>query len=339
VRFVFFMTLVLALLGAGNPTRAADRVTLQLKWVPQAQFAGYYVAAQHGYYRELGLEVTIKPGGPRITPADVLARGEAEVTVDWLPSALAARERGTPLVNIAQIFVRSGLELTCLKSSGVRTARDFRGHVIGVWYAGNEYPFLSWMARLGIPTDGGPRGIKILRQGYDVAPLLRKEAACISTMSYNEYGQVLDAGLKPSQLVVFKYSDYGVATLEDGLYALEARLKDPAFVDRMARLVAATDRGWRWAAKHPEEAVRLVLAQGAGGPDAEHHQRFMMREVAKLLPKPPAPIGYLNLKDYNRTVNELLTGGDGSVITKPPRGAWTHAVWQAAQPYAKRLSP
>ena len=186
-------TAVLAALAAGA-ARAED-VTLQLKWVTQAQFAGYYVAQEQGFYEEEGLDVTIKPGGPDIAPTQVIAGGGADVVVDWMPSALAAREKGLALVNIAQPFKSSGMMLTCLKETGITSPDDFRGKTLGVWFYGNEYPFLSWMATLGIPTTGGPDGVEVLKQGFNVDPLLQRQAACISTMTYNEYWQVIDLSL------------------------------------------------------------------------------------------------------------------------------------------------
>ena len=222
-------------------------MTLQLKWVTQAQFAGYYVAKDKGFYEEEGLDVTIKPGGPDIAPPQVIAGGGADVIIDWMPSALATREKGVPLVNIAQPFKKSGLELTCRKETGITKPEDFKGKTLGVWFFGNEYPFLSWMAKLGMPTNGGADGVTVLKQGFNVDPLIQKQADCISTMTYNEYWQVIDAGIPAEELVVFKYEDQGVATLEDGLYVLEDKLKDPAFVDKMARFVKASMKGWDWA--------------------------------------------------------------------------------------------
>ena len=210
-----------ALLLGGGGAEAADELTLQLKWVTQAQFAGYYVALDKGFYEEVDLDVTILPGGPDIAPPQVIAGGGADVIIEWMPAALASREKGVPLVNIAQIFDRSGMMLTCLKESGIETPEDFPGHTLGVWFFGNEYPFLSWMSQLGIPTQGGDDGVTVLKQGFNVDPLLQKQADCISTMTYNEYWQVIDAGLTPEDLVVFPYEDQGVATLEDGLYVLE----------------------------------------------------------------------------------------------------------------------
>ena len=225
----------------------AEDVTLQLKWVTQAQFAGYYVAAAKGFYEEEGLNVTILPGGPDIAPTQVIAGGGADVVIDWMPSALAAREKGLPLVNIAQPFASSGLMLTCLAETGIKTPADFADKTLGVWFFGNEYPFLSWMSQLGFKTDGSAGGVTVLKQGFNVDPLLQKQAACVSTMTYNEYWQVIDAGVKAEDLVTFKYADEGVQTLEDGLYVMEDKLADPAFEDKMVRFVRASMKGWKYA--------------------------------------------------------------------------------------------
>ena len=310
----------------GGAARAED-VTLQLKWVTQAQFAGYYVAKDKGFYEEEGLNVTIKPGGPDVAPAQVIAGGGADVVIDWMPSALAAREKGLPLVNIAQPFKRSGMELTCRNDSGVTSTEKFKGQTLGVWFGGNEYPFLSWMSKLGIPTDGGPDGVTVLKQGFNVDPLLQKQAACISTMTYNEYWQVIDAGLKPEELTVFKYEDEGVATLEDGLYVLEAKLDDPAFVDTMAKFVRASMKGWKWAEENPDDAAMMVLKNDETGAQTEKHQKRMMGEIAKLT---AGSDGSLDPADYERTVETLLTAGSDPVITKKPEGAWSQVVTDKA---------
>ena len=308
-------------------TASAEDVTLQLKWVTQAQFAGYYVALDKGFYEEEGLTVTIKPGGPDVAPAQVFAGGGADVVIDWMPSALAAREKGLPLVNIAQPFKRSGMMLTCRNDSGVTSTDKFKGQTLGVWFGGNEYPFLSWMSKLGIPTDGGPDGVTVLKQGFNVDPLLQKQAACISTMTYNEYWQVIDAGLTPEELTVFKYEDQGVATLEDGLYVLEAKLADPAFVETMAKFVRASMQGWKWAEEHPDDAAMIVLDNDETGAQTEAHQKRMMGEIAKLT---AGSDGTLDPADYDRTVKTLLTAGSDPVITKAPEGAWSHAVTDKA---------
>jgi NitT/TauT family transport system substrate-binding protein len=321
-----FMTALAGGLFLAAGAHAADKVTVQLKWVTQAQFAGYYVAKAKGFYKDAGLDVTILPGGPDVAPPQVIAGGGADVVVDWMPSALASREKGVPLVNISQTFKKSGLELTCRADTGIKTPKDFKNKTLGVWFGGNEYPFLAWMAKLGYKTDGSPGGVKVIKQGFNVDPLLQKQADCISTMTYNEYWQIIDAGYKPSQLVVFKYSDEGVATLEDGLYAMEPNLKNPAFVAKMAKFVQASEKGWKWAQKNDKEAAKIVIAADTTGAQTLHHQEQMMGEIGKLL---DSGNGKLDPADAERTVSELLSGGSDPVITKKPVGAWTHAVYDA----------
>jgi NitT/TauT family transport system substrate-binding protein len=301
---------------------AADEVTLQLKWVTQAQFAGYYVALDKGFYEEADLDVTINPGGPDVAPPQVIAGGGADVIIDWMPSALASREKGVPLVNIAQPFAKSGMMLTCRQETGIESPEDFPGRTLGVWFFGNEYPFLSWMSKLGIPTEGGDDGVTVLKQGFNVDPLIQKQADCVSTMTYNEYWQVIDAGIPAEELKVFKYEDQGVATLEDGLYVLEDNLSDPAFVDKMARFVDASMKGWNWAKENPEDAAMIVLDNDMTGAQTEEHQVRMMTEIAKLL----GDSAVLDEAAYQRTVDSLLSGGSDPVITAEPEGAWTHAV-------------
>ncbi|WP_208350989.1 ABC transporter substrate-binding protein [Pseudaestuariivita rosea] len=319
------MTVACAL--CATAAAAQDEVRLQLQWVTQAQFAGYYVALDKGFYEEENLDVTILPGGPDIAPPQVLAGGGADVMLNWMPSALAARERGLPVVNIAQPFKTSGLMLTCWKDTGITSPQDFRGKTIGVWFFGNEYPFLSWMSQEGIPTEGGEDGVTVLKQGFNVDPLLQRQADCISTMTYNEYGQVLDAGVGEDELVTFKYEDQGVATLEDGMYVLEDRLDDPAFVDKMVRFVRASMRGWKYAEGNPDEAAEIVLDNDATGAQTEAHQKRMMTEIAKLT---AGSNGALDPADFDRTVQTLLAGGSDPVITQEPEGAWTHAITDQA---------
>jgi NitT/TauT family transport system substrate-binding protein len=320
---LFAGTFALAMGLTSTMALAKDAVTLQLKWVTQAQFAGYYVAKDKGFYDEVDLDVTIKPGGPDIAPPQVIAGGGADVIIDWMPSALASREKGVALVNIAQPFKRSGMMLTCRKDTGIKSPEDFKGKTLGVWFFGNEYPFLSWMSKLGLKTEGGADGVTVLKQGFNVDPLLQKQADCVSTMTYNEYWQVIDAGIPEEELVVFKYEEQGVSTMEDGLYVVEDKLKDAAFVDKMARFVKASMKGWAWARDNSDAAADIVLENDTTGAQTEKHQRRMMGEINKLT---AGSDGKLDPADFNRTVDTLLSGGSDPVITKKPEGAWTHDV-------------
>lgn len=310
---------------------AADKFTIQLKWFTQAQFAGYYVAQAKGYYRDAGLDVEIKAGGPDNSPPQILAGHGADVIVDWMPSALAVREKGVAAVNIAQIFQRSGLMTVCRRDTGIVSPKDFKGKTMATWFSGNEYPFLAWMQRLGFSTAGTTPDIKVLKQGYTIDPLLQRQAACIAGMSYNETYQVPKAGLTDKDVIWFAYQDAGVSTLEDGLYALESTIKDPKGADRLARFLAASIKGWNYAVEHQAEAVDIVLKADMSGNLSRDYQIHMMREVAKLVAPAPKGVGYLDPADYQRTVDVLLTGGSDPVISKPPAGAWTHQIYDAAK--------
>lgn len=323
---VLSLVLAGALSLAATAAIAADKLTLQLKWVTQAQFAGYYVAKDKGFYEEENLDVEIKPGGPDIAPVQVLAGGGADVVLDWMPSALASREKGVPLVNIAQPFKSSGMMLTCRKDSGIVTPADFKGKTLGVWFFGNEYPFLSWMSKLGHATDGGD-GVTVLKQGFNVDPILQKQADCVSTMTYNEYWQIIDAGLTADDLLVFKYEDQGVSTLEDGIYVLEDSLKDATMEDKLVRFVRASMKGWKYAEANPDEAADIVLENDASGAQTAKHQKRMMGEIAKLT---AGSNGALDPADYDRTVATLLSSGSDPVISKKPEGAWTHQITDKA---------
>jgi NitT/TauT family transport system substrate-binding protein len=217
--------------------------------------------------------------------------------------------------------------LSCRKDSGITSPSDLRGKTIGVWFFGNEYPFLSWMSQLGISTDGSENAVTVLKQGWGIEPILQGQADCVSTMTYNEYWQIIDAGLTPDDLVVFKYEEQGVATLEDGLYVHEDNLGDAAFVDRMVRFVRASMKGWKYAENNPDEAAEIVLDNDASGAQSEEHMKRMMGEIAKLT---AGSNGALDPADYERTVATLMGGGSDPVITKKPEGAWTHAITDAA---------
>jgi NitT/TauT family transport system substrate-binding protein len=316
----------LAMSAFAGSAMAQDALTLKLKWVPQAQFAGYYVAASKGYYAEENLNVTIDGGSTDVSPVQALVGGTADVVINWAADALASREKGVNLVNIAQPFKNSALLLTCRKDMGIATSADFKGKTLGVWFGGNEYPFYAYMTKLGYPTQGGADGVEVLKQGFNVDPLLQKQAACVSTMTYNEYGQVLDGGLKPEDLVVFNYRDEGVGMLEDGLYVLEDKLADPAFKDVLVRFVRASMKGWKDAVENPAAAAQIVVDSDPSGAATIEHQTYMMGEVAKLID--PEFKGALNVDDFNQTVQTLLSasGSETPTITKEPVGAYTAEI-------------
>ena len=301
---------------------AQDKLTLQLKWVTQAQFAGYIVAKAKGYYPEENLDVTILPGGPNVAPEQVIAGGGADIIVDWMGGAAAARDKGVNLVNIAQPFKRSGLMMICPTETGIKTEADFKGHTLGVWFYGNEYPFFAWMNKIGLSTaEGGD--VKVLQQSFDIQPMIQKQADCISVMTYNEYGQALDAGYGPDNLTIFNYTDMGNDLLEDGLYVMQDTLSDPAKVDAYTRFVKASMKGWQYALDNPDEAAQIVVDSDESGAAELAHQKYMVGEVSKLVDaKDPA----LDMAAYDRTVKALV---DQKIISKAPEGAYTTVITDA----------
>ncbi|MFD1253610.1 MULTISPECIES: ABC transporter substrate-binding protein [Devosia] len=308
------------LLSGAASALAADALTLQLKWVTQAQFAGYLVAEAKGFYDEEDLDITILPGGPNIAPEQVIAGGGADIIVTWMAAGMAARESGVPLVNIAQPFKRSGLMMICPTETGIKSEADFPGHTLGVWFFGNEYPFFAWMNKLGLKTDGSEGGVTVLQQSFDIQPMIQGQADCISVMTYNEYGQALDAGYGPDNLTIFNYTEMGNDLLEDGLYVMEDSLKDPAKVDAYTRFVRASMKGWAYALENPDEAAEIVVEADDTGAAELAHQRYMVGEVSKLVDADDAA---LDMATYDRTVKALL---DQSIIKANPEGAYTTVV-------------
>ncbi len=317
---------------SASAARALEPASIQLKWVYQSQFAGYIVAKNKGFYKAHGLDVTIKPGGPDLAPPQVLAGGGVDFAVDWLPSALAAREKGVPMVNIAQFFTRAGGMITCWKLPGKTKPEEyFKGRTVGVVFFGNEFPFLSFASKLKLSTSGANPDIKIIKLGFNVDPLLQKQADCISTQIYNEYYQLLDHGVKPDQLITFPYADYKADTLEDGLYANGAKLSDPKYAKKAASFLAASIEGWKWAIAHPEETAKIIVDNDPSGVASLPVQTRQMKEIAKLVGAGGSKgVGYLDPPAFDQTVDILMTGGSTPIVTKKPEGAWTHSVYEAA---------
>lgn len=312
--------LVGALALSTAPAFAQDALTLQLKWVTQAQFAGYLVAEAKGFYDEENLDITILPGGPNVAPEQVIAGGGADIIVTWMAAGMAARESGVPLVNIAQPFKRSGLMMICPAEKEIKTVADFPGKTLGVWFFGNEYPFFAWMNKEGIATDGSAGGVTVLQQSFDIQPMIQGQADCISVMTYNEYGQALDAGYGPDNLTIFNYTEMGNDLLEDGLYVMEDTLADPAKVDAYTRFVKASMKGWAYALENPEEAAQIVVDSDDTGAATLDHQLYMVGEVSKLV---DAADPALDMTTYERTVKALL---DQAIIKATPEGAYTTVV-------------
>src|SRR5438445_11014295 len=282
-------TLATANRGQGQ---ALDKVTLQLKWVTQAQFAGYYAAKQKGLYGAEQLDVTIRPGGLDIVPERVVADGGAQFGLDWLPSLLSAREQGAPLVNIAQLFVYSGMRELAFKASGIKGAGDLRGRKVAVWFGGNEFALLATLEQYRIDPQ---KDVALVQQPFDMNLLLQKQVDAAAAMTYNEYKQVLDAGVKADDLVVIDFNQEGTAMLEDGIFTKADYPKSTKNTEIAARFVRASLKGWEYCRDKPADCVDIVLKESPVL--GREHQTWMMAEINKLVwgpPKPTTPLGKMD---------------------------------------------
>jgi NitT/TauT family transport system substrate-binding protein len=264
--------------AAAKPTGPADKVKLQIKWVPQAQFAGYFVALEKGYYKDENLDVTIVPGGPDIVSEQQVVNGQADFGVDWVASFLAFRDKGLPIVDIAQVYQSSGLTLVSKKSANIAKPEDLKGRSVGVWYGGNEFEFLALMDKLGYDPD---KDLNVIKQGFTMDPFLAGQMDAASAMTYNEFQIVLESGVKPEDLNVLRYNDLGVGMLEDNLFATETMVKSKP--DLVQRFVRASMKGWQNAIDDQPGAVNAVMKYAEAGSTTVDHQTRMMSEVAKLV--------------------------------------------------------
>ena len=314
-----------------------EPVSLQLQWFTQAQFAGYFAAQEKGFYEEMCLDVTIVEGGVEIVPQTQLANGDVDFALAWVPKALASREAGANITNIAQIYQRSGTLQVSFADAGITTPEDFAGKNIGNWGFGNEYEVFAAIGQAGLDpaTD-----VTLVGQQFDMVALLDGSIDAAEAMTYNEYAQVLetvnpDTGelYTPEDFNVISYEEIGVGMLQDAIWADAARLADdPAYKDQATRFVAASMAGWTYCRDNVEECRDIVVA--AGSTLGSSHQLWQMNEVNKLIWPSPDGIGYINQEAWDRTVeiSQSTPNLDGAtVLTAPPTdGAYTNEIVEAA---------
>ncbi len=277
------------------------KVKLQLKWVPQAQFAGYFVAMDKGYYAAEGLEVEIVPGGPDIVPEQQVANGAADIGVDWVASLLAHQEQGLPLIQISQIYQRSGLVLVSKKSAGIATSADMKDKKIGNWMGGNEFEILALFDKYKLDPN---KDLNFTKQGFTMDQFLTGEIDAASAMTYNEYQVVLEQGIPASDLNVIDMNAEGVAMLEDNLFANKEWLADNK--ETAAKFVRASLKGWKDAIADPAAAVDSVMKKAEAGSTSKEHQLKMMEEVSKLiLPEgfDASKMGYIDDAMFKQTAD------------------------------------
>ena len=306
------------LLGACGPAEPTA-IRLQLQWVAQSQFAGYYAAVAEGYYKDEGLDVTILEGAPDITPQQVCANGGAEFCLSWVPKALQSREGGADLVNISQVFQRSGTLEVSFANKGINSVSDLRGKRVGVWDFGNEHEVFAALRAEGIdPEDPGSVTIKI--QPFDMTLLLTDQIDAAEAMTYNEYAQVLEqvnpatGGLyQPEDLNVINFNDVGTAMLQDAVWTTGAWLSQAGNEEIAVKFLRASYKGWVFCRDNFDSCVQHVLA--AGPTLGESHMRWQLNEINKLIWPSPAGIGMLDQALWAQTIR---VSKEGQVLTADP---------------------
>ncbi|ODA39423.1 ABC transporter substrate-binding protein [Desulfosporosinus sp. BG] len=293
-----------------NASGKLDKVTLQLKWLPQSQFMGYYVAKAKGYYKDEGIDLEILPGGSDIIPEQQVYNGVANIGVTWVSSLMKYQSQGWGLVQVGQIFQKSAMLLVSKTSAGINSAADLKGKKVGSWFGGNEYEIYALLEANGLKKD---TDLKLVQQDYTMNQLLNNEIDAASAMTYNEYGLLLESGLKDSDLHVINMNDAGVAMLEDCLFVNSDWIAKNQ--DLYVRFLKASIKGWAEACADPEAAGKIVFDVDQSV--SLSHQVYMAKEVAKLVvPKDfdPANIGYIDMDAIKQTADLAHKYG---LLTKP----------------------
>lgn len=319
---------LIALIGCdfspSMPAVELQPVSLQLQWIPQAQFAGYYVALDKGWYREEGLDLTIKPGGPDLPLIDHVATGKSDFGTAFLSDLSVAIQKGQPVISIAQIQQMNGLLLIAKKSSGIKRPADFVGKRIGIWGTSWETQLNALLTRERIDRDK----VKIMPQGFDMQPFLEGDLDVASAMVYNEYHQVLEAGVNIQDLNIIDYILYGLGFPGDTLFTSRWMVQqNPA---RCRQMLRASLRGWQYAIDDPKEAVEIVLKYDTSGTAVRAHQLSMMREIARLVKVPWREMGYTDQTTVQQMINILLRYKvlEGPL---PPGEVYTNEFWEQAR--------
>jgi len=306
--------------SSASPSAAAmTPVKLQLQWFPQAQFAGYFAALDQGFYKAEGLDLKILPGGIDIVPATVVAGGNAEFGISWVPKMLASRESGADVQVIGQVFQRSGTLQVSWKDAAITKPADWKGKKVGTWGFGNEAELYAAMRTVGI-DPANPSDVTIVPQQFDMNAFLNGEIDAAQAMIYNEYAQVLEAKnpktgalYKPEDMNVISMESAGTAMLQDAIFASQAWLKKSGNEDIAVKFLQGSFQGWQYCRDNAASCVDSVLKADAKLPKG--HQTWQLNEINGLIWPSPSGIGIMDQAAYDKTV-QVAT--EGKILTKAP---------------------
>ncbi len=291
--------------GGGEQCDQPKSVSLQLQWFTQGQFAGYFAAQDQGYYKAECLDVKIVEGGVDIVPQNQVAQGAVDFAIAWVPKALASRNEGAKITDIAQIFQRSGTLQVSWKDANITKPADLKGKKVGNWGFGNEFELLAGLKQAGLnpSTD-----VELVQQQFDMVAITNREIDAAQAMTYNEYAQMLETPnpatgqlIQPSDLNVINWNDVGTAMLQDAVWAQTSRLSDPAFQDTAVRFLKASMKGWAYCRDNLDACTDIVLA--AGPTLGASHQKWQINEINKLIWPSPAGIGIMDKALWDQTIS------------------------------------
>ncbi|WP_432523886.1 ABC transporter substrate-binding protein [Kineococcus sp. SYSU DK006] len=325
--------------AAGSPASAGAGgapVKLQLQWVTQGQFAGYFAALEQGYYSDEGLEVEILEGGSDIVPQTVLAQGQADYAIAWVPKALASREQGAAITDVAQVFQRSGTLQVSFADAGIGDVGGLRGKKVGNWGFGNEYELFAAMTAAGLDPSAD---VELVQQQFDMLGLLQGDIDAAQAMTYNEFAQLLEATnpatgalFTPADFSVLDWNEVGTAMLQDAVWASTDRLADTAYQEQTVKFLKASLKGWVFARDNPEQARDVVVARGSTL--GASHQLWQVNEVNKLVWPAPGGAGLISEDAWARTVQIALdtrnAEGQTVITREPDADAFTNEYVQQA---------
>ncbi|MFZ0159412.1 MAG: ABC transporter substrate-binding protein [Kineosporiaceae bacterium] len=315
--------------GSSSAPATLTPVKLQLQWFAQSQFAGYYVAKEKGFFKDAGLDVTIVEGGADIVPQDVLAAGDVDFAISWVPKVLGSMEQGAKVTNVAQIFQRSGTLQISKKSAGITSPAQLKGKKVGSWGYGNEFELFAGMQKSGVQVGD----ISLVQQAFDMNGFLAGDIDAAQAMIYNEYAQVLETKntatgklYTAADLNVIDWNTVGTAMLQDAIWANSEKLaSDAAYKKTTVALIKASIKGWAFARDNPEEAAKIVTA--AGSTLGQSHQLWMANEINKLIWPSPNGAGMVDEAAWKQTVAVAMgtkNESGSTIITKePPASAYT----------------
>ena len=309
--------------GSTAPTGELTKVKLQLQWFTQAQFAGYFAAVDQGFYKEQGLDVSIIEGGVDIVPQTVLAQGQADFAIAWVPKALASRESGAGITDVGQIFQKSGTLQVAFAAKNIKKAADLKGKKVGNWGFGNEFELFAGLTKAGLNAG---KDVTLVQQQFDMQALLKGDIDAAQAMAYNEYAQVLEAKnpktgklYTPEDFTAINWNDEGTAMLQDAIWANTDKLKDSKYQETTVKFLTGSMKGWIFCRDNPDKCRDIVVAKGSKL--GASHQLWQMNEINKLIWPSPKGIGIVDDTAWKQTVEVAMSAKNAegkTVITKAP---------------------